>query len=393
MWTSSQERWHPRLDGSSWRAMSAGAPRSPPAPAIAQGARRLALRSVRIPVALAGVLVLWWLWAASHPPGPVVTPDPEGRVLLSLFALGDTGDPPRRLRALQQQMRVARALGAEAQRRPADALVLLGDNFYPDGLRAGEIETRVRANLVEPYCVFLDLSAPLSQRVAEPCSEEARPIPLYAVLGNHDLDTADSARLQQEVVPKYVANWHLWLDPQVVELPHGVSLVLYDPRRLAELGDFEPLVRAVRAARGPWRILVSHYPFTGRMPARAAERALESAGVPVQLQLSGHEHNLQIGVLEGPLPMLQVVSGAGSDLRLPRRNLEGRRFAARLPGFARVDLVERPDGRRLVASLIAIREFSWQLWLPTRVVSRWSVDESGRAVPEPPSDAAPPAAD
>jgi len=341
-----------------------------------------------------GVAAAGWLWAASRPPGPVVTPDPAGRVLLSIFALGDTGDPPRRLgRFLQQQMRVARALGAEAQRRPADALVLLGDNFYPDGLRAGEIESRVRANLVEPYCSFLDLSAPLSARVAAPCSEPARPIPLYAVLGNHDLDTAESAELQHEMVPDYVANWHLWLDPQVVELPEGVSLVLYDPSRLAERGDFEPLVAAVRAARGPWRILVSHYPFTGRMPSLAAERALERAGVPVQLQLSGHEHSLQLGVLEGPLRMLEVVSGAGSDLRLPRRHLEGLRFAARQPGFARVDLVERPDGRRLVASLVAIREFSWQLWLPTRVVARWSVDARGHAVAEPPSGAAAAGAD
>ena len=355
--------------------------------------RSMSARALRIGAALAVVGAGGWLLAASRPPGPVVTPDPEGRVLLSLLALGDTGEPPRRLGRTQQQvMRVARALAAEAALRPADALVLLGDNFYPDGLHAGEVEARVRANLVEPYCAFLDLSAPLSPRVAAPCSDPVRPIPLYGVLGNHDVESADSPRLQQEVVPEYVANWHLWLDPQVVELREGVSLVLYDPLRLAQRGDFEPLVRAVRAARGPWRILVSHYPFNERMPARDAERALETAGVPIQLQLSGHEHNLEIGVIEGDLPMLQVVSGAGSDLRFPRRHLEGRRFAARLPGFARIDLVERPEGRRLVASLIAIREFSWQLWLPTRVVARWSVDESGRAVAEPIGGAAAPAA-
>jgi hypothetical protein len=362
--------------------MSAGAPRSLPARLLSTGA------------ALAAVGVAAWLLAASQPPGPVVTPDPEGRVLLSLFALGDTGDPPRRFeRALQQQVRVARALAAEAQRRPADALVLLGDNFYPDGLHADEVEARVRSNLAEPYCAFLDLSAPLGSRVAVPCSDPVRPIPLYAVLGNHDVETEDSPRLQQEVVPQYVANWHLWRDPQEVELPHGVSLVLYDPRLLAERGDFEPLLRAVRAARGPWRILVSHYPFTERMPALAARRALEGAGVPVQLQLSGHEHNLEIGVIEGAHPLLQVVSGAGSDLRFPHQHLEGVRFAARLPGFARVDLVEGPGGRRLVVSLVAIREFTWQLWLPTRVVARWSVDENGRATAESIPSAAARAAD
>jgi hypothetical protein len=352
--------------------MPASAPR-PPIP-----------RWLPVGLGLAGVAVAAWLAAGQRPAGPVVTPDPEGRVLLSLFALGDTGDPPRRFgRERQQQMRVAHALAAEAGRRPADALVLLGDNFYPDGLHAGEVEARVRANLVEPYCAFLDLSAPLSARVAGPCPDPVRPIPVYAVLGNHDVETDDSPRLQEEVVPQYVANWHLWRDPQVVELPEGVSLVLYDPRGLAQRGDFGPLLRAVRSARGPWRILVSHYPFTERMPARAAERALATAGVPVQLQLSGHEHNLEIGVVDGDRPLLQVVSGAGSDLRFPRQHLEGRRFAARLPGFARVDLVAGASGQRLVVSLVAIREFSWQLWLPSRVVARWSVDENGRATEEP----------
>ena len=356
--------------------------------------RSFPARALSVGAALAAFGLAAWLAVALRPPGPVVTPDPDGRVLLSLFALGDTGDPPRRFgRAQQQQLRVARALAAEAQRRPADALLLLGDNFYPDGLHAGEVEERIRANLVEPYCAFLDLSAPLSSRVSVPCPDPVRPIPLYAVLGNHDVETEDSPPLQQEAVPRYIANWHLWREPQVVELPQGVSLVLYDPSTLAKRGDFEPLLAAVREARGPWRILVSHYPFTERKPAALAQHALESAGVPVQLQLSGHEHNLEIGVIEGAHPMLQVVSGAGSDLRFPHQHLQGMRFAARLPGFARIDLIEGPAGRRLVVSLIAIREFSWQLWLPTRVVARWSVDEEGRARAEPISASAARAAD
>jgi len=314
--------------------------------------------------------------------------DPEGRVLLSLLALGDTGDPPRRFgRELQQQMRVARALTAEAERRPIDVLLLLGDNFYPDGLHRADLAARVRANLVEPYCTFVDLSGPRSTEVAAPCAAPAHPVPLYAVLGNHDRDTPESPRLEREAVPDYVANWHLAEEPEVVELREGVSLVLYDPRPLAERGDFQPLLAAVRAARGPWRILVSHYPFADRWPGREARQALASAGVPIQLHLAGHEHNLEIGVIEGASPLLQVVAGAGSDLRYARQKLDGKRFFARLPGFARVDLVERPDGRRLVVSLIATREFSWQVWQADRVLTRWSVDLAGRAVEEPPGGA------
>jgi len=325
------------------------------------------------------------LWITSCDAGGTASiRDPDGRVVLSLLALGDTGEPPRRFgRERQQVMRVARALTAEAERRPVDALLLLGDNFYPDGLHEADLEARVRANLVEPYCAFLDLSAGRSARVAAPCASAVRPIPLYAVLGNHDLETPESPRLEREVVPEYVANWHLAEEPELVELREGVSLVLYDPRLLAQRGDFEPLLAAARAARGPWRILVSHYPFTERWPAREARQALASAGVPIQLHLAGHEHNLEIGVIEGEQPLLQVVAGSGSDLRYARQKLDGKRFFARLPGFARIDLVERAEGRRLVVSLIATPEFSWQLWQRDRVVSRWSVDLDGHAVEEP----------
>jgi hypothetical protein len=301
--------------------------------------------------------------------------------LLSLLALGDTGAPPGQLlRDLETQMRVGRELAREDQRDPVDGLLLLGDLFYPDGLRADELEARVRGNLVEPYCRFLDLGAPLSPRVALPCRDGSRPVPTYAVLGNHDRETPESIALMTGALPRYLANWHLPATPaEAVELGAGVSLVLYDPRALEQAGSFEPLGQALRQARGPWRILVSHYPIEDEPPGSNAREALAALEVPFQLHLAGHEHNLQIGVLESPRRFLQVVSGGGSEARWVKRPIDGARFQLARPGYARIDLVDGADGERLAVSLVATSLSPYAFWEPTRVVSRWSVDLQGVA--------------
>ena len=153
-------------------------------------------------------------------PRPLQDGDPDGAARLSLFALGDTGAEPAPIgRALQTQMRVAAVLAAEHARRPVDALVLLGDNFYPDGLRERELAFRVRENVVRPYCAFLALDGPESAEVADACPPERRsavPTPIYAVLGNHDANLPESPPLQREAVPRFVPNWRM--PPGAVEV-------------------------------------------------------------------------------------------------------------------------------------------------------------------------------
>jgi hypothetical protein len=196
-------------------------------------------------------------------------------VCLSFFAMGDTGVEPARRPLAATQMRVGHVLEAEQRRRPVDAVVLLGDNFYPEGLLEKELETRVRENVVRPYCGFLALDGPESERVADACEPSRRgerPVPFYAVLGNHDQKVPESPRLQREVVPRFVPNWHVPAQAiEVVEIADsdllpGVSLILYDALALAESGDTASLERALRDAQGPWRILAGHYPIHASHP-------------------------------------------------------------------------------------------------------------------------------
>jgi len=318
--------------------------------------------------------------------GAIETPDLPGPIRLSFFAVGDTGKVPSGFaRSLDTQMRVARAMEAEHRRRPADAFVLLGDNFYPDGLAAKELAFRVRENVVRPYCSFLALDGPSWAEVADACEPERRgdrPVPIYAVLGNHDHTLPESPPLQREAVPRFVPNWRVPFGAvEVIELADSdlvpsASLILYDPRVLADQGDVASLERALREARGPWRILAGHYPISDAHPGSWVRKALAEIDVPVHLHLGGHEHNLQIGAKSGGDPALQVVAGTGSSQRAVRNAVDDARFALVQPGFARIDLVGSGEAARLVATLVAIPTPSLSFGGP-EVVARWSVGLGG----------------
>jgi hypothetical protein len=282
------------------------------------------------------------------------------------------------------------------------ALVLLGDNFYPDGLREEELVPRVRANVARPFCPFLASGAPRFGELAGACDladAERRPVPIVAVLGNHDRVSPESARLQRDVLPRFVANWRLPSEPAaVVELGEGVSLIAFDSNaafagEAAAGGDLAALADALRSARGPWRVLLAHHPVAGegRGDERARYRryrdavleAIEASGVRVQLALAGHEHNLQVLAMEPPGPALQVISGAAAAPRSIRDENPSRLFGvSRVPGFARIDLLGSGDAERLVVSLVLRPRWPRRALGATQLAARFSVDRQGRVAEE-----------
>ncbi len=321
-------------------------------------------------------------------------------VRFSLLAVGDTGARPRDDEDYPRLLRVAAAIAAEDRDRAAQALLLLGDNFYERGLRADELEERVRANLVAPFCRFVALEGARWHEVADACPEppaRRNPVPIFAVLGNHDHLSPGSPALQREAVPRFVSNWRMAPGPVgSAELGGGVSLITFDSEWLVEGGDAAPLRDALRSAAGPWRIVAAHRPIFELRPAdggddarresdyiRRVRDAIASAGVPVQLFLAGHEHSLQVLRDEAPAPALHVVAGSGSDTKSLKVAHDQRLFGLAAPGFARVDLVGEGRTSRLVASLYRIppppldRAPGWR-WL----AARFAVDLAGNAVRE-----------
>jgi len=349
------------------------------------GGGRIRNRASRVIRALAGALAL----AATLACG---APELREPVALSLLALGDIGarpdDPPR----VAAQRAVGAALEAEDRRQPVDALVLLGDLFYDFGLSGDALVARVRANLVRPYCRFLDLTARRSAEVAsacEPPGAERHPVPIYAVLGNHDVMTPGSVELERDSVPLFLANWRMPAGPAAVaELGHGVSLVLFDSDPVFRgAAPATGLAAALRAARGPWRILVAHQPIaavgTSERETYTRFRTLvvaeiAAAGVPVQLYLSGHEHNLQALVMEPPAPPLNVVSGGGSGGRSLHDVNPRRRAGFASAGYARIDLAGEGERERLVVTLMRVPTLALRLLGASRFAARFSVDRAGR---------------
>ena len=318
--------------------------------------------------ALAAFLASGGCWNGTGPP---TGPEVEGEVTVSLLAVGDTGESREWAWLPSAQRRVGAAMEAADRQRPIDALLLLGDNFYPRGLGETTLVPRVAMNVVRPYCRFVDLSAPRSDEVAEACRRppgERHRVPIFAVLGNHDYRELESPRLEAEVVPELVANWDMPRERIAVrELGGGVSLVLLQSMETVRRAQLlEDLPAAIRSARGPWRILACHHPVArtqspdseGRFEVgymEEARRRIAEAGVPLQLVVSAHHHSLQIIEPSPPGQPLQVVAGGGGGSLHPITAVEGLRFASSRHGFARIDLVRRAGSERLVVSLYTTR--------------------------------------
>ena len=273
----------------------------------------------------------------------------------SLWALGDTGTPASPWPLRGEQQAVAAALRRLDREAPADAVVLLGDNFYPDGLREREFKDRLRENLVSPYCRFLRLTPRGRGSLSRQCRADPSPregVEMLAVLGNHDYGERESPLLQASRIPEYLANWRMPSgQAEGVELPGGLSVVLLQSMPIVRGEDTDGLLDQLRRARGPWRVVAAHHPVIDpgrgydRSYADAVAEAMDRAGVPVHLFLAGHEHSLQVLEGEPPLPPLQVVSGAGSDVRELSATDAPRPFARAGLGFARVDAFEGTDAR------------------------------------------------
>jgi len=212
-----------------------------------------------------------------------VGPATPGRV--RFLAVADTGSGNSHQRAVGAQM------AAVHRQRPVDLVVLGGDNIYPSGDMA-----LIEATFLRPYAELL-----------------AAKVPFHAVLGNHDIRTANG-------------------DPQVAYRPFGMKGRYYNLRR----GDLELFMldtngnadwagqlRWLRSALGtstaPWKVVVGHHPiyssgYYGNDPGLRGKIGSLMQRHGVQLYLNGHEHNYERSRPIDGITYL-VVGGGGASLR------------------------------------------------------------------------------
>jgi 3',5'-cyclic AMP phosphodiesterase CpdA len=168
---------------------------------------------------------------------------------------------------------------------PFDALVLLGDNVYPDGNA-----NRLQDTVFDPYGRVLDSDAAL-----------------LAVLGNHDAGYA-AAQMQALGMP-----WR-WYSHQMGDLLI-VALDSTDPENPAQL---QWLDETLAAADARWVVAAMHHPpFSAGMHGSDEDTRDSFAPVferhGVDLVLAGHDHDYQRSVPIGGVTY--VVSGAGAKVR------------------------------------------------------------------------------
>ncbi len=316
------------------------------------------------------------------PDSTSTTPAPLG----SILAVGDTGHPWGALPWLfEGQWAVAAAMERSNARSPVDGLVLLGDNFYPNGLIATEQLSRIVENVARPYCAFIDPSPELIRELGKDCAVVGvRPPRLIAVIGNHDLVNPESFSLQRTEVPRYVRNWDMPRGdaPEIREMPGGLSLILINSSGPWGQAERKALASALERASGPFRVIVGHRPPIAGHPGLAAmvAGAAEDAGRVVHAYLAGHMHVLGAIRGEWPAPAVTVIAGSGSRARRQDTSeylVEGADSIHETLGFVRLDVVLVEGERRLRIGLYATPPSAALSFLGSRRVEAYDLTLAG----------------
>ena len=246
---------------------------------------------------------------------PIVISSPvSDEPVLRFLALGDTG------RGDRGQEAVAAAMTGFNLDFTAELVLLLGDNFYPRGVRAtGDSQWKTK---------FEDMYDPARLD-----------IPFYSVLGNHDYRRDEQVQIEYsrknpqsrwKMPGRYYSFSRRLSDGTRIDF-FGIdtNTITHDPAQLSWLDT------ALASSTAQWKIVFAHhvlYSYGHYGDNRTLIATLENRFVrgDVDLFVSGHEHQLQI--LEPIRAVSYMTSGAGSR---PREAKCGERsvYAAGAPGF------------------------------------------------------------
>jgi acid phosphatase len=241
--------------------------------------------------------------AATHELPPFSIPAlPAGKASATFFALGDagTGGPGQRA--------VAAAMARKAERDGCDFVLLLGDNFYPDGVDS-EDDPRFEIDFEQVY------------------AKPALDVPFFAVLGNHDHHP--ESVVAQLARTKRGTRWCMPGRRYAFEreLDDGTLLDFFavdtTPIHRGEENWEDEVVwlrGALRESKGRWKIVFGHHPVrsaAARGSLDPVQKELEPVLVEggADLYLCGHHHCLQM--LKPRKGLACVVSGAGGGADNP----------------------------------------------------------------------------
>lgn len=255
-------------------------------------------------------LVLAVVAFAEVPPLPLAeAPRTRGKDHFAFLAFGDsgTGGPGQKRVALSMEKLIAEA--------PVDFVLLLGDNFYPHGLKSA--------------------SDPLFDRVFEEIYTPAKfPFPFYPVLGNHEYhqNAAACLKLGQRDV-----RWRMPARRYAFHIPLGATdsvlflaldtTAIESPSKVTPDVDVRPPLEGVAleltaAAKARWRFVFGHHAMLssgvhGESEELLRELAPVLAAGKVDLYICGHDHILESMAPISGVPQITVGGGGGWDRATP----------------------------------------------------------------------------
>lgn len=245
---------------------------------------------------------------------------------ISFFALGDQGA------GWLDQWSVARSMEKVAEETGSlDFVVLLGDNFYNDGIQSTD-DRQWNWKFENMYS-----------------GTKLATIPFYAVLGNHDVQVYGEAQIEYSRKQLGSGRWqmpgHYYSRDFGMDNGHPLLRVVFidsnvlTPEGMAKQLHFIEESFAPSASQATWRIVAAHHPIRN-FGKHGETPELLSALLPilkkshVDLYMAGHDHNQQLIVRDGE--PYYVISGAGGKSLYPlARDQQGLLFGRSQYGFAR----------------------------------------------------------
>jgi acid phosphatase len=225
-----------------------------------------------------------------------VPPRETGIAYLDFAAAGDTGSGNAR------QAAVAAAMAGYSSANPLAFVLLLGDNFYENGVKS-TADPQWQSKFERMY------------------DAAALNVPFYAILGNHDYrENAEAQVDYTRAAPG--SRWRMPARYYVVTctLADGSRVELFALDTTTFVSDAAQgawLERALAASTARWKIVFGHHPVYSNGHHGNSAGLIESLA-PIlahraDVYISGHDHDLQVLQPEGGVRYL--VSGAGSRVR------------------------------------------------------------------------------
>lgn len=215
----------------------------------------------------------------------------KARDELSVLAFGDSGT------GSVDQMRVAEAMKKSCQTHSCKLALMLGDNFYEDGVTSTD-DLQFIQKFEKPY-------GPLE-------------IPFWAVLGNHDYRGNPRAQIDYTKKSQWWKMPSEYFDFMVTRqgIEDGVHFIGIDTNKF-DKEQQRYLTETLQASKARWKVVFGHHPIYS-YGAHGSTLPLIKDLLPIicknaSIYIAGHDHDMQVLRPSCGVPL--VVSGAAGKLR------------------------------------------------------------------------------